>query len=395
MKIHRLLTALFLVLLVGGCDQVDFTAPTGSTLSITAQPPTVAVNGTSNITVTGTRSNGAPLPDGTVITFTTNLGTVDPNPAETKDGMVFARFRAGTRSGTASIIARSGDTATEPVEVIIGEARAARLVLVATPITLPIGGGRVQLRAHVSDEEGNALAGIGVIFRTTSGELNSRGRIVRTNDSGVAFDTLTTNIDAEVTATTSNGGGEDTATVDVAPGEGPDECNFSVSPSEPTVGEAVFFADTSTPGDGPALVEFLWDFGDGETAEGLTVTHEYGDEGTFTVVHTVVDADGFSTICTQDVTVIRGEPNCTFDFNPTDPVENEPVFFDASDSFDPDGIILTYTWQFNDGTATVTESDPTISHTFADSGNYTVVLTVEDDDGNTSVCTQSLFVDVP
>lgn len=57
---------------------------------------------------------------------------------------------------------------------------------------------------------------------------------------------------------------------------------------------------------------------------------------------------------------------------------NEPVCLDASKSYDPDGTIVSYTWDFGDGTS---GSGKKVSHTYAAPGDYTVTLTVRDDDG--------------
>lgn len=54
------------------------------------------------------------------------------------------------------------------------------------------------------------------------------------------------------------------------------------------------------------------------------------------------------------------------------------VFFDAADSFDPDGFIVSYEWDFGDGAV---GSGETTSHTFTTVGSYDVVLTVTDDMG--------------
>jgi PKD repeat protein len=398
--VRRLTLLLAVVLFVANCDQVDFTAPPGSTLTISVQPPSIATFGTANITVVGTRGTGAPLADGTVIHFTTNLGTVHPNPAETDNGIATAQFRSGSRSGTATITATSGAQEGEGAtfDVIIGEARPAQVILISTPSDLPFGGGEVRLTAHVTDEDGNPLAGIAVFFESTAGELASGGRTVRTNDAGIATDTLTTSIDAEVTATTANGISSDASVIDVSPGEGP-ECSFVFSPPDPEPGETVTFTSTSTNPDNP-IADFFWDFGDGETAEGPIVTHEFEVAGTYTVVLTVVDEFGFSSICTEEVVVEIDLPECSFEITPDLPDEGETVSFDASQSTDEAGI-ESFEWSFGDGTPNVTETDPFTTHVYDFGPECTggadrtvqVSLIVTDNEGSTNFCSQALTIE--
>lgn len=397
MKIVRRLLLLGLIIFaIVNCDQVDFTAPTGSTLSISVQPPSVANNGNANITVVGTRANGAPLPDETIIQFTTNLGSISPNPVKTNNGIASATFRAGVRSGTATITATSGSADAVTVDVVVGEARPDKIILVADPSTLPVGGGTVELRAHVTDPDGNPLAGITVFFQTDAGTLASGGRGVKTNDAGVAIDRLTTNVEANVSATTSNGSTDD-FNIRISPGGGA-ECSFEFSPSDPVPGQDVFFVDTSTSNDGPPIAQSLWDFGDGNTAEGKTVTHSYDAIGTFVVIHTIIDSEGFTTNCTQTITVTRGEPDCQFLFSPPEPTEGQLITFDASESTDPNGDIVRYDWNFGDGSPIASETDPRISHSYPLCGpndvelNFTVVLTVTDNDGQDASCTQDLVI---
>jgi len=72
-----------------------------------------------------------------------------------------------------------------------------------------------------------------------------------------------------------------------------------------------------------------------------------------------------------------------FTYSPTNLREFDTIFFDASTSSDPDGHIVSYTWQFGDG-RTGTGRQPT--HVYGLAGTYGVVLTVSDAYG-TSVST--------
>lgn len=57
------------------------------------------------------------------------------------------------------------------------------------------------------------------------------------------------------------------------------------------------------------------------------------------------------------------------------------VGFSSQGSYDPDGYIVSYYWDFGDGD---TSEEPNPIHTYKEAGNYTVTLTVTDDDGVTS-----------
>jgi glucose/arabinose dehydrogenase/PKD repeat protein len=58
------------------------------------------------------------------------------------------------------------------------------------------------------------------------------------------------------------------------------------------------------------------------------------------------------------------------------------VTFDGSRSSDPEGTALTYEWDFGDGE---TSTEPVVTHTYTEAGNYTVQLTVTDGDGQQDV----------
>ncbi len=67
------------------------------------------------------------------------------------------------------------------------------------------------------------------------------------------------------------------------------------------------------------------------------------------------------------------------------------IRFDASNSSDSDGTITSYEWNLGDGN---TASGIQVNHTYAVAGDYTVQLTVTDDDGATAVADQMVTITV-
>jgi len=55
--------------------------------------------------------------------------------------------------------------------------------------------------------------------------------------------------------------------------------------------------------DGGWIVSYEWDFGDGTTASGKVVTHEYNITGSYTVTLTVTDNDGLTDTATDDIDI--------------------------------------------------------------------------------------------
>lgn len=87
--------------------------------------------------------------------------------------------------------------------------------------------------------------------------------------------------------------------------------------------------------------------------------------------------------------IINQPPIAEFTFSPTSPDISDTVYFDASPSYDPDGSIISYEWDFGDEKA---ETGLTIEHKYKDEGTYTVTLTVTDNEGASGTTSVSINV---
>ena len=133
---------------------------------------------------------------------------------------------------------------------------------------------------------------------------------------------------------------------------------------------------STDPEDDP--LTYAWDFGDGNVADGAMPTHTYAAAGTFEV--SLVVSDGMSSSDPSVTTATITEPvmNLAPVANPGGPYTGEPgqaIMFDGSNSADPNGDALTYSWDFGDGAMGDGVSP---SHTYAADGVYTVMLVVND-----------------
>ena len=104
------------------------------------------------------------------------------------------------------------------------------------------------------------------------------------------------------------------STVEILALNPPPAATFSYSPRSVYddefiigAGETVTF-DGSASSDNEELVAYLWNFGDGTTANGTIVEHEYKWPGTYNVTLTVTDNDGGTTTYVEAVTVFGGQP---------------------------------------------------------------------------------------
>ncbi len=192
-------------------------------------------------------------------------------------------------------------------------------------------------------------------------------------------------------AITDNDGLKDTAQDTIIIQNRPPIPQITESATTVYTGETIHFnASDSRDPDG-YIVNYFWDFGDGTNVTGMTVGHSYIENGNYTVKLTVTDNDGASALVTDVKNILNRAPLATFVIAPQRPIVDEAVIFNASDSYDLDGTILTYTWDFGDGNITV-ETSPTVTHIYKAFGNYSVILNVTDNDNCYNSSTLTLTV---
>lgn len=177
---------------------------------------------------------------------------------------------------------------------------------------------------------------------------------------------------------------------------------FTFSPTKPVPGDRVLFnASQSRAPEGRTIVSYAFNFGDGRdtvTGSSPTVHWSYGAPGVYNVTLTVTDDKGRSkTSDPVPVTVeVQVPPTADFTVSPTTPLIGGLVVFNASLSKAAEGrTIVSYTWEFGDGSPIVTNSGPTQHHAFGAATTYTVVLKVTDDAGRVGAKSATVKVASP
>ncbi len=81
-------------------------------ITVSANPQTLALGGTSIIYANVTTTLGTSVPNGTAVNFKTNFGFIEPF-AQTTDGIAIAKYTAPAQAGTAKITASFGDISSD------------------------------------------------------------------------------------------------------------------------------------------------------------------------------------------------------------------------------------------------------------------------------------------
>ena len=137
------------------------------------------------------------------------------------------------------------------------------------------------------------------------------------------------------------------------------------------------------------IINFAWDFGDEQLGTGEVTSHIFNQSGEFTVTLNVTDNDGLSDEASLIIDVYNKPPVASFTVSNETVYTLEPVFFNASQSFDPDGDLVAFLWDFDDGGV---GEGAVANHTYLEDGIYEAALTVEDDLGARANATMIITV---
>jgi len=165
------------------------------------------------------------------------------------------------------------------------------------------------------------------------------------------------------------------------------------------VGDIMKFDGTCSSDSDGQIRGWRWDLGDGvvDTTSGPIVTHAYGKAGTYYVFLTVTDDDGWTGVTSATLTITAGNaPVADAGSDQNFPsigacvaTPTQTVAFSGASSTDSDGSIVSYRWDFGDGTSSGSLAVSSTTHTYTISATttFTVTLTVTDDDGMTDTDT--------
>ena len=148
-------------------------------------------------------------------------------------------------------------------------------------------------------------------------------------------------------------------------------------PYSGTVGTAVNFSGLGSSDPNSVVLTYAWDFGDGNSGSGASLTHTYTAAGTYSVVLTVNNGAAFNTVSTV-ATIAPAAPLPAMLANAGGPYTiavNQPLTLDGSKTTNPASRQLSYTWDFGDGS---TGTGRLTNHTYTVSASYSVVLSATD-----------------
>lgn len=353
-------------------DNDGATSTTTATKTVTNRSPIAAFTESATTVYTGEaiylNASASYDPDGSIISYFWSFGD-----GKNATGITVNHAYAdnGFYSVTLTIKDNDGGTAS---------ATASKTVLNRTPV------------ASFTESATSVYTGVSIVFNA-SASYDPDGTIATyfwnfgdgTNSTGIiVYHTYSDNNVYTVTLTvTDNDGTKASSTATKTVLNRVPIASFTESATTKLTGEVIHFNGTTSYDPDGTVVSYFWTFGDGENATGVTVSHSYVNNGIYTVTLIVTDNDGATTTATATKTILNRPPVAIFTESAETVYTGTVLTFNASNSYDPDGTIVKYIWNFGDGNMT-TMSSSIITHAYSENGDYMVTLTIADDDAGTA-----------
>ena len=282
---------------------------------------------------------------------------------------------------------------------LMGPSGLGRQVLVtASPDQLPRdSSSQSVVTVEVRDATGKGVAGQIVSVGVTTGATVSQSQVTTGGDGKATFAVVAPSVQAIIpnnqlivsavpVGGDFNNAVQGTATIallGVSNSTAPTAA-FTVAPVAPELNQLATFDATTSKDEGAncgSQCTYAWNFDDGTTASGMIVTHSFSAVRSYSVSLTVTDSTGLTSTIRQLVSpTAPAAPTVVLSVSPATPVVGQQAVFKAVGTPAQNHSIVSYDWDFGDGTR-VTTTTSSVTHTFNARGIYNVVVTVTDDVG--------------
>ena len=145
-------------------------------------------------------------------------------------------------------------------------------------------------------------------------------------------------------------------------------------------------------------IRFMFNWGDGTNSnwsdyvlsnETVEMTHTWQKVGSYNIKVRSGDENGSNSEWSEPINIIITiRPIAEFNITGNKTI-NQPILFNATQSYDLDGEIIKYLWDFDDGS---NSTDRIINHTYKKPGTYNVSLTVSDNYNLSNVIVKTIKI---
>ncbi len=361
------------------------TAPNTAPTAVAAATPTT---GNAPLVVAFS-SAGSSDTGGSVASYSWNFGD---GTSSTLASPSHTYTTVGTFNATLVVTDNLG-LASAPKTVTITTKQAPYVYISALTIikTKGTGGSYATATATVKDQTG-ALKSSATVYGTWSGLVSASTSGKTATNGTIALKSATTSSVGTITFTVTNivfSGFTYDATKNAFSAISVTDVNANSAPiamasATPTSGVApvaVVFSSTGSSDPDGTIASYSWNFGDGTSSTVASPSKTYSTVGTFTATLVVKDNLGLAS-APKSVTITVAAPSAApiavAAATPATGLAPLAVGFSSAGSYDTDGTIASYSWNFGDGT-TSTAANP--SHSYTTRGIYTATLTVKDNSG--------------